>query len=90
MNTPLVRSGSVGMPTYTGHEAEPVDDPSPGVNSVLYDGTIGPTPTEDERREHWGLPPLPLMAQAQQATPATGTAAPAAPAPAPAAPPPRR
>ena len=90
--TGLVGPGSVGMPTYTGMEAEPVPDPSPGSFSVLYDGTWGPTPPEDERREHWGLPPLPVAQQA--ATPAArrGTPTPAAPraAPAPTPPAPRR
>lgn len=50
----LVSSGSVGVPVFTGRVPQPVPDPSPGVNSVLYDGTMGPTPSPDDRLQHSG------------------------------------
>jgi len=43
--------GAVGRPKWTAGLPGQVPDPSPGVNSVLWDGTMGPTPAPAQRIE---------------------------------------
>jgi len=50
---PPRHSGAVGVPRFVGADPQDVPDPSPGVNSVLWDGTIGPTPPPEDR---WPVP----------------------------------
>jgi hypothetical protein len=57
--------GRVGTATYKGRAPVPVPDPSPGVNCVLHNGTIGPCPGPEEREKQ--LNPQPQQAPAAQA-----------------------